>query len=116
MIAEAAEQGDPLGLQLVDDTARYMAFGTVNLIHTIDPEVVLFGGNVTFGRNETQLGRRFIQTIRDEIKKLAFPVPGEKVRVDFAELGGDAGFIGAAGCAWSVFGTEALVGVRGQAS
>jgi glucokinase len=116
MIAEAAEQGDITALQLVDDTARFMAYGTVNLMHTIDPDVVLFGGNVTFGRNETELGRRFIQTIRDEITKLAFPVPAAKVRVDFAELGGHAGFIGAAGCAWSVFGAEAMAGVRGHAS
>jgi glucokinase len=116
MIAEAAEQGDPLGLQLVDDTARFMAYGTVNLMHTIDPDVVLFGGNVTFGRNESQLGRRFIQAIRDEIHNLAFPVPASKIRVDFAELGGDAGFIGAAGCAWSAFGVESQAVLRSRAS
>lgn len=116
LIAEAAEQGDPLGLQLIDDTARFMAYGTVNLMHTIDPDVVLFGGNVSFGRNETELGRRFIQTVRTEIKRLAFPVPAAKVRVDYASLGGQAGFIGAAGCAWSVFGAEAMAGKRGHAS
>jgi glucokinase len=112
LIATAAEQNDPLALQLIDDSARYMAIGTASLMHTIDPAVVLFGGNMTFGRNETELGRRFLQTIREEVRRLAFPVPGEKVLIDYASLGAQAGIVGAAGCAWARYGAEALASVR----
>lgn len=112
LIATAAEQKDPLALQLIDDSARYMAIGTASLMHTIDPAVVLFGGNMTFGRNETELGRRFLQTIREEVRRLAFPVPGEKVLIDYASLGAQAGIVGAAGCAWARYGAEALASVR----
>ena len=112
LIAEAAEAGDELALQLIDDSARYMAYGTANLMHTIDPDVVLFGGNMTFGRNETALGRRFIGIVREEIKRLSFPVPSASVRIDYAMLGGEAGYIGAAGCACARFGAEALAKVR----
>jgi glucokinase len=115
LIARAAEQNDPLALRLVDDSARFMSYGTANLMHTIDPDVVLFGGNMTFGRNGTPLGRRFLQTVRDEVKGLTFPVPGENVRVDYAQLGGKAGIIGAAGCAWAAFGAEATAGMRENA-
>ena len=115
MIAEAAESNDPLAIRLIDDSARYMAIGTANLIHTIDPDVILFGGNMTFGRNETDLGRRFVGRVRDEVRRLVFPVPGSQVRIDYAELGGLAGFIGSAGAAWSVFGAEAQSSIRGHA-
>lgn len=115
LIAEAAEQGDPLALQLVDDSARFMAYGTATLMHTIDPAVVLFGGNMTFGRNDTELGRRFISRVRDEVQKLAFPVPAANVRIDYASLGSQAGIVGAAGCAWAAYGAEAVAAVRGHA-
>ncbi len=115
LIAEAAEHNDPLALSLIDESARFMAFGTANLMHTIDPGVVLFGGNMTFGRNETELGRRFLSIVRDEVKRLSFPVPSANVRIDYASLGGQAGFIGAGGWAWSTFGAEAIASVRGHA-
>jgi glucokinase len=105
LIAQTAEAGDKLCDDLIMETARYMGVGTVTLMHTIDPEMVLFGGAMTFGRNETQLGRRFIQEIRNEIKKRAFPIPAAKTMIEYASLGGDAGYIGAAGCARLKFGS-----------
>jgi glucokinase len=99
LIGQAAEQGDALADELVLETARCMGVGTVTVMHVIDPEMVLIGGAMTFGRNETELGRRFLQRIRDEVKARAFPVPAAKCRIDYATLGGDAGYIGAAGCA-----------------
>ena len=103
-LLQAAEAGDKLCDELIMETARYMGIGTVTLMHTIDPEMVLFGGAMTFGRNETQLGRRFIQEVRNEVKKRAFPIPAAKTRIEYASLGGDAGYIGAAGCARLKFG------------
>lgn len=99
LIAQAAEQGDALADELVMETARYLGIGTVTVMHVIDPEMVLFGGAMTFGRHETELGRRFLQRIRDEVRSRAFPVPAAKCRIDYAALGSDAGYIGAAGCA-----------------
>lgn len=106
LIGQLAEAGDALCDELVMETARYMGVGTVTLMHTIDPEMVLFGGGMTFGRNATPLGRRFIQEIRNEVKKRSFPTLSAKTVVDYASLGGDAGFIGAAGCARLKFGKK----------
>ena len=72
-------------------------------MHTIDPNMILFGGAMTFGRNETELGRRFLKRIQDEVHDRAFPIPANNTRIDFATLGGDAGYIGAAGCARRAF-------------
>jgi glucokinase len=106
LIAQAAEQGDGLADDIVMETGRYLGVGTTTLMHTINPSMFLFGGAMTFGRNETQLGRRFLQAIKDEVKKRAFHVPFERTTIDFATLGGDAGYIGAAGCARLKFGPK----------
>ncbi|HID23352.1 MAG TPA: ROK family protein [Planctomycetaceae bacterium] len=106
LIARAAERGDQLADELIMEVARCLGVGTTTLMHTIDPNMVLFGGAMTFGRNETELGRRFIQRIRDEVKVRAFPVPAEKTRIDYATLGNQAGYIGAAGCARLHFGRQ----------
>ena len=99
LIADEAEQGDALAEEIVMETARYLGIGTVSVMHTIDPEMVLFGGAMTFGAMKTPLGRRFLDRIREEIKLRAFAACSEHTSVDFARLGGDAGYIGAAGCA-----------------
>lgn len=104
LIARAAEKGDELAEELIMETARFMGVGTTTLMHVIDPDMVLFGGAMTFGRHETALGRRFLERIREEVRLRAFPVPAEKTILDYASLGSNAGYIGAAGCARLEFG------------
>jgi glucokinase len=83
----------PLARRLMRETARYLAVGAVNLMHTIDPDIVLFGGGMIAA------GAKFLADIRADIRSMALPIPAARTRVEFAALGGDAGFIGAAGCA-----------------
>lgn len=98
-IAEAAEDGDALALEVVLDTARYLAVGIVTLIHTVDPDSVVLGGAMTFGGAGHPLGERFIQRVRDEVRPRILSALRETLRIEFARLGGDAGFVGAAGLA-----------------
>lgn len=97
LIAQAAESGDALADELIMQTARFLGVGTTSLMHTIDPAMILFGGAMTFGQHKTELGRRFLARIRSEVQSRAFPVPFERTTIDYATLGGDAGYIGAAG-------------------
>ena len=92
-IDEAADAGDPLARRLMHETARYLAVGAVNLMHTIDPDLIIFGGGMI------QAGPEFLEQIRSDVRDLAFAIPASRTRIAYAELGGDAGFIGAAGCA-----------------
>jgi glucokinase len=85
-------------MELVMDTARYIGVGCVTFLHTIDPSCFVIGGAMTFGRDTTPLGQAFIQRIRDEVQRRAFPTPA-KTPIVYATLGGDAGYIGAAGLA-----------------
>lgn len=99
LIAESAEEGDALAEELIMETARCLGVGTTTLMHTIDPNIVVFGGAMNFGGAASELGRRFLQRIRDEVKVRAFPVPYKNTRIEYATLGGNAGYLGAAGCA-----------------
>ena len=89
----AADRGDEVAKKVVDDTAYYLAVGAMNLMHIIDPDMVVYAGGMTAA------GAPFLNRIRHYIKELAFPVPAERTVVRYAQLGSDAGFIGAAACA-----------------
>jgi glucokinase len=96
-VFDAAANGDGLADKIVEDTAYYLAVGATNMMHTIDPDVVVFAGGMIAA------GDDFLARIRRHIQQLAFPVPAEKTRVVYAELGSDAGFIGAAACARQLY-------------
>jgi glucokinase len=95
-IAEAAAAGDALADLLMRDTARYLAVGAVSLMHTIDPDLILFGGGMI------NAGQPLLDEIRRNVRRMAFPIPAAKTRIEFAQLGEHAGFVGAAGWARKV--------------
>ena len=99
MIYDHALAGDQFSLNVIADTALYLAVGITTLLHVIDPDAVVLGGAMDFGGDDCKLGRRFIEQIREQVRKRAFPVLAEKTVIDFASLGGDAGYLGAAGIA-----------------
>ena len=99
VVAQEAEQGDRLARQIVLETARYLGIGMVNVIHTIDPDGVILGGAMTFGGAGHPLGEEFLAEVRAEAHRRIFRTLRDKVKIEFAALGGDAGFIGAAGLA-----------------
>lgn len=99
MIDEEAERGDALAIEIVRETARYLGIGVVTAMHSVDPQGVVIGGAMTFGQHDTTTGRMFLERIRHEVALRAFPMLAERTKIDFATLGGDAGYIGAAGLA-----------------
>lgn len=103
LIGEEAEAGDAFALELVMDTAYYLGIGIVSLMHTIDPSSVVLGGAMTFGGHNSPLGVRFLERIREEVCRRAFPIAAQQTTIDYATLGSDAGYIGAAGLARAEF-------------
>jgi glucokinase len=92
-IFDAAAEGDSLADTVVEETAFYLGVGATNAMHVINPDVVVFGGGMIAA------GESFLERIRRHARELAFPVPAARTLIRYAELGGDAGFIGAAACA-----------------
>jgi glucokinase len=99
MISEEADGGDSLAYEVIMELATWLGLGIVTLMHTIDPGAVILGGAMNFGGHEDAVGRRFIEQVRSTVRKHAFPIPAQRTVIDFAALGSDAGYIGAAGIA-----------------
>jgi glucokinase len=99
LVDEEAERGDPLALEIVNETGKYLGVGIVNLMHSIDPDGILLGGAMTFGGHASGLGAKFLARVKEEVRCRAYAFLVERTVIDFAALGGDAGFIGAAGMA-----------------
>jgi glucokinase len=93
VVFDLAAAGDTLAQKVADDTAYYLALGACAAIAVVDPEMIVFGGGMIAA------GERFRATIEGYVKRFGLPFPTKTVRVTFASLGSDAGFIGAAGCA-----------------
>jgi glucokinase len=93
VIFDLAHAGDECALKVVDDTAYYLALGACAVIATVDPEMIVFGGGMVAS------GEWFREKIDANVRRFGLPYPTKSVKVTFATLGSDAGFIGAAGCA-----------------
>jgi glucokinase len=99
-VFQAAEAGDKLAERIVDETAFYLAIGATNLIHIIDPDLVVYSGGMIAA------GAAFLEKIQNYTRENLLPVPRQHMRLVYASLGTDAGFIGAAGCARRKFATS----------
>lgn len=95
----AVEMGDADANRIVQDAAFALAVGATCMMHTIDPEIVLFGGGMSVAA-----GPSFLNRIRNGIQTIAFPIPAQNTRIEYASLAEKAGYIGAAGWARHLFG------------
>ena len=103
MLFEEAEKGDQFSIDIILETAVYLGVGVTTIVHAVDPGLVVIGGAMTFGGHATRTGRAFLEAVRKEFLRRTFHVVANTV-IDYASLGGDAGFIGAAGIARKNFG------------
>ena len=88
---EAMRAGDPAGKEVYDKYVKYLAAGLTNMVNIFQPEVISLGGGVS---NE---GQSLIDALMPIINKEQYGtgfLTTAKIRI--AELGNDAGMIGAA--------------------
>ncbi|TKJ30445.1 ROK family glucokinase [Blastococcus sp. CCUG 61487] len=90
-VARAAHDGDPLALELVTDVGLWLGQGIADLAAVLDPEVVVIGGGVSV------LGEMLLDPARERLER-ALPGRGFRPapRIVAAELGAEAGLVGAA--------------------
>ena len=100
-IYQAAELGDAWSLKFIEQTGDYLAIGITSIVHMVDPGLVVLGGAMNFGGPTSKIGQRFLQAVRDGFQKRTFDHLKHGTTIEFASLGADAGYIGAAGIARS---------------
>jgi glucokinase len=90
-VAALAAEGDALALELVTEVGQWLGQGIADLAAILDPEVVVIGGGVS------KLGEMVLAPARDRLDR-ALPGRGFRPgpRVVVAELGPQAGIVGAA--------------------
>ncbi|MDT0277899.1 ROK family glucokinase [Blastococcus goldschmidtiae] len=90
-VARAAYDGDPLALELVTEVGVWLGQGIADLAAVLDPEVVVIGGGVSV------LGEMVLGPARARLDR-ALPGRGFRPgpRIVAAELGAQAGMVGAA--------------------
>jgi glucokinase len=89
IVARAAASGIPQAREIIASAAEALGVGLVNIIHIFNPEVIILGGSVT------KIGEPLLRPAQRIVEERAMPVSRECVRIVLAELGGDAGLIGA---------------------
>ena len=88
---DAMRLGDIAGIKVVDDYIKYVACGLINIVTALQPEIICIGGGIC-NEGETLMKplRRFVQSERYSIHSKI------QTKIVKAELGNDAGVIGAA--------------------
>ena len=91
-VTELAIQGDALAAEVVAEAGRHLGVALASLANIFDPDVFVIGGGVS------AVGDLLLDPARHELRTRALP-PQNKTPVKLAQLGPDAGMIGAAAMA-----------------
>jgi glucokinase len=89
-VYEAGKAGDELALEVFRKMGFYLGIALSGLVNVLNPEVIVIGGGAAAGWD------LFIHHVQDQIRKRAFAEPAARARLVRAELGDDAGILGAA--------------------
>ncbi|MBC5809325.1 MAG: ROK family protein [Candidatus Eremiobacteraeota bacterium] len=89
-IRKAAEAGDPHGVAAWNCYTADLARGLANVIAFVNPQTIALGGGVS------SAGQFMLDAVQPQVEELTTMVPRGQTRIAIAELGNDAGAIGAA--------------------
>lgn len=85
----AAEAGDKVALEALNETGEDLGLGIANLINTLNPELVVIGGTLSIA------GKFILPAIKKVIEQRALFETRQKVKVELSTFGPDASVMGA---------------------
>lgn len=94
-VTQAAEKGDKVAQEIVDQVAEYLGIGIANLINIFNPSKLVLGGGVT------KAGHLFYDKIIKTVEKRALEAPRKQCQIVFSDIGSDVGVLGAIAVALS---------------
>ena len=84
-LVDALKKGDKVAGEAVDRACHWLAVATGNLINTISPDLILYGGGVM-----EALGDLFLEKILSEVDRYCMPQIRSTVDIKIASLGDDS--------------------------
>jgi glucokinase len=90
VIADAALKGDSIARDIFQYAGKLIGIAAVNVALVMGPDMVVIGGGVA------SAGDLLLEPIRRTIQERIFVMPKDRIRVEAAKLGGEAGILGAA--------------------
>lgn len=89
-VIEGAAAGDPASVAALDQAVTYLGIGIANVLTMVGPERVVIGGGAATA------GAALLDPIRSAVRDRVTLVPPDQIEIVAAELGNEAGAIGAA--------------------
>ncbi len=87
---DAMKQGDAAAKAVIDQYTRYLATGVLDIINFLCPEAIIFGGGIS------KEGDVLLNPIRKIVNEEVYSSYNNSANIIAAELGNDAGIVGAA--------------------
>lgn len=89
-VIDGAKQNDPLCKEAFDMLVHYLAVGLINTVVFLDPDVIAIGGGVA------KAGDFLMDALRTELEHHRIFRAAPSFKLEFAQMGNDAGIVGAA--------------------
>ena len=89
MVAQAAEDGDPVALEAVQSMAEALSIGVINLIHSFNPEAIFIGGTIC------EADDFLFNTVRQNVRERCMSEEAKQTPILNSRLGTEAPLIGA---------------------
>ena len=84
-LKKALAAGDAVAVEAVDRACHYLAVATGNIINTLSPDLVLYGGGVI-----EAVGEIFLEKVLREVDRYCMPAIRSTVDIKIASLGDDS--------------------------
>ena len=97
-LVRACLAGDEIAVQAWKTVCFHLGAACVNVQHVLNVELIVFGGGMSGA------GPLLLDAVRESFDKLTWKLAQDRPRLTLAELGADAGMIGAARLAFDVLG------------
>ncbi len=91
MIGKAAEQDRLFAKMVVEEYANYVSIGVINYVNIFNPDKVILGGGVM------DSGQEILNVVKKRVLDEALPPNNSCAEIVKANLGSNAGILGAAG-------------------
>ena len=90
VVIDAAKAGDKTACEIFDEYVKNIVVGLINLVNIFDPDVIAIGGGVAAA------GDFLLDAVRECYEENIFYKDIPHAKIVFAEMGNDAGIVGAA--------------------